>query len=98
MYRIFCESYQNFCKSFENSTAQDEFRYKIAKVFELIVDLNRFQQERERNSELYKNLCDLLWFMQQNIDKYPKFKTFFVDFGVKRNCAHPVWNNTSKYS
>ncbi|ADQ39647.1 hypothetical protein Calkr_0070 [Caldicellulosiruptor acetigenus I77R1B] len=76
MYRIFCESYQNFCKSFENSSTQDEFRYKIAKVFELIVDLNKFQQERERNSDLYKNLCDLLWFMQQNIDKYPKFKAF----------------------
>lgn len=39
MYRIFCESYQNFCKSFENSRVQDEFRYKIAKVFELITDL-----------------------------------------------------------
>ena len=56
MYRIFCESYQNFIKSID----KDSYRLKIAKPFELIVDNNRYKKEKEKQSDLYKKLCDLM--------------------------------------
>lgn len=34
MYRIFCESYENFLKTFE----EENYRLSIAKPFELIVN------------------------------------------------------------
>ncbi|AZT91334.1 hypothetical protein ELD05_12345 [Caldicellulosiruptor changbaiensis] len=76
MYRIFCESYYNYIKNFEDKGAKDEYRYKIAKVFELIVDPQKFYKEKSKNSETYQNLCDLLCYMKENIHRYPKFKAF----------------------
>ncbi|WAM33706.1 hypothetical protein [Caldicellulosiruptor morganii] len=76
MYRIFCESYYNYMKIFENKEAKDEYRYKIARVFELIAEPQKFRQEKFKNSETYQNLCDLLYYMKENINRYPKFKAF----------------------
>ncbi|MBR2786434.1 MAG: hypothetical protein IKD76_02940 [Clostridia bacterium] len=39
MYRIFCESYENFIKTFED----ENYRLNIAKPFELIVDTEKFK-------------------------------------------------------
>ena len=50
MYRIFCESYKNFLKTFE--------------------------EEKEIQSDLYKELCNLLSYMKKNIERFPKFKAF----------------------
>lgn len=72
MYRIFCESYQNFIKSID----KDSYRLKIAKPFELIVDNNRYKKEKEKQSDLYKKLCDLMSFMEENINRFPKLKAF----------------------
>ena len=72
MYRIFCESYQNFIKSID----KDSYRLKIAKHFELIVDNNRYKKEKEKQSDLYKKLCDLMSFMEENINRFPKLKAF----------------------
>ena len=72
MYRIFCESYENFKKSIDN----DSYRVKVSKPFELIIDVNEFQKEEKKHSDKYKKLCDLLYFMKQNINKFPRFKTF----------------------
>ena len=72
MYRIFCESYQNFIKSID----KDSYRLKIAKPFELIVDNNRYRKEKEKQSDLYKKLCDLMSFMEEYINRFPKLKAF----------------------
>ena len=72
MYRIFCESYKNFLKTFED----ENYRLKIAKPFELIVNIERFEEEKELQSDLYKRLCHLLTYMQKNIERFPKFKAF----------------------
>lgn len=61
MYRIFCESYENFIKAFED----ENYRLNIAKPFELIVDTERFEKEKELQSDLYKKLCDLLTYMKK---------------------------------
>lgn len=72
MYRIFCESYENFLKTFE----EENYRLNIAKPFELIVNTEKFKKEKEIQSDLYKRLCDLLSYMKNNIEKFPKFKAF----------------------
>ena len=40
MYRIFCESYEYFM----NSIDEESYRRKIAKPFELIIDINRYNE------------------------------------------------------
>lgn len=72
MYRIFCESYRNYINTFDKEC----YRLQIAKPLELLVDLQKYEAEKNKNSEIYKKLCDLLSFMQNNITKFPKFKAF----------------------
>lgn len=43
MYRIFCESYENFIKTFDD----ENYRLNIVKPFELIVDTEKFEKEKE---------------------------------------------------
>jgi len=56
MYRIFCESYENFLKT--------------------IVNPEKFEKEKALKSDLYKRLCNLLFYMNKNIKRFPKFKAF----------------------
>lgn len=72
MYRIFCESYDNFLKTFN----EDSYRLNIAKPFELIVDSKRFEVEKKMKSDLYKELCEILTYLKENVTRYPKFKAF----------------------
>ena len=72
MYRIFCESYENFIKSIDKNS----YRIQIAKPFELIVDINKYKKEEKVESELYKKLSDLMFFMKENINRFPKLKAF----------------------
>ena len=43
MYRIFCESYENFKNSFETPS----YRLEISKPFELIVNLDKYKKEEQ---------------------------------------------------
>ncbi len=72
MYRIFCESYQNFINSFD----ENNYRLEIAKPLELIVNIDKYKQEEKKQSELYKQLCDLIYFMKENVERFPKLKAF----------------------
>lgn len=49
MYRIFCESYENFLKSIE----KDSYRVKITEPFELITDLKKLNDEKNKKSNIY---------------------------------------------
>ncbi len=72
MYRIFCESYQNFLNTFDG----DSYRLRISEPLELIVNSDQYQKEEEKQSELYKRLCDLICFMKENVERFPKLKAF----------------------
>ena len=45
MYRIFCESYENFIKTFED----ENYRLNIARPFELIANPEKFEKEKQKN-------------------------------------------------
>lgn len=72
MYRIFCESYDNFIKSID----KDSYRIKISKPFELLVNIDKYNEEEKNQTELYKKLSDLIFFMKENLDRFPKLKVF----------------------
>ena len=72
MYRIFCESYENFIKTFDKYNS----RIRVSEPLELIVNENKFKQEEKKESELYKKLCDLICFMKDNIERFPRFIAF----------------------
>lgn len=91
MYRIFCESYKNFIKTFDDNN----YRLNISKPFELIVNRSKYQIEKENQTELYKKLCDLIFFMQENIKRYPKFKAFLWTLN-SRNIKGEKYNISKK--
>ena len=72
MYRIFCESYQNFINLFN----ENNYRLEIARPLELIVDVDKYIQEEKLQSEIFKKLCDLIYFMKENVERFPKLKAF----------------------
>ena len=72
MYRIFCESYNNYINSFED----DNSRLRIAKPLELIVNLNLFEYEKKQCTDMYKKLCDLIYYIKENIKRFPNMKAF----------------------
>ena len=76
MYRIFCESFYNYIKEYEQSGALDEYRYLIARPLKLIADPGLYNTEKPKDSPLYRQVSDLLYYMENNIEKYPKFKAF----------------------
>lgn len=72
MYRIFCESYQNFINSFDKYN----YRLKIAEPFKLIVNSDKYKEEEKKQSEIYKKLCDLIYYVKKNIERFPRMKAF----------------------
>ena len=72
MYRIFCESYINY----RERNCGDHYRLKISEVFSLIVDVDYYQREKEKESIIYKKLCDLLVYMENHLEDFPRFKSF----------------------
>lgn len=80
MYRIFCESYENFIKSFDTNSC----RLEVAEPLGLITDVNRYMEEEKRESEIYKKLSDLIIFMQKSIRNISEIKSFFMDFEFKK--------------
>ncbi len=72
MYRIFCESYKNYIKSFKD----DNYRYRIANPLGIIADVKKYQEEKKKDSKEYKQVSDLIYFMEINIERFPKLKAF----------------------
>ncbi len=54
----------------------DNYRLQISKPFELLVDIDKYNKEQKEQSELYRKLCDLIEFMKNNVERFPKLKAF----------------------
>lgn len=75
MYRIVCESYENYKKDFEPHNT-DNYRYKIMEPFKLITDIDLYREEKDKDSSDYKRIEDFIYLAKDNIDKYPNIKSF----------------------
>jgi hypothetical protein len=76
MYRVFCESYENYLKQYEGLSEIDEYRYVIIKPFQLLKNIDRYKIEQSLETLLYKQLSDLLFYMSCKPDRYPKMSAF----------------------
>lgn len=75
MFRIVCESYENFKKDFSPDNT-DNYRYRITEPLELLLDLSLYNKERKKKSYKYKKLENFIFLLKENIVDYPSFKSF----------------------
>lgn len=73
MYRIVCESYENYVKDFANT--KKDFRYKVMLPFGLIIDLEKYKDEKEKETLRYKKLEDFIFLINESIEDYSSFKS-----------------------
>ncbi len=76
MYRIFCKSYNNYLFQYTKDKFHDEYRFKIAKSLKLLTNPKEYKVNKENNSLDYQKVNDLLFYMNQHINEFPKFKAF----------------------
>lgn len=74
MYRIVCESYENYKNDFKPDNT-DNYRYKVAEPLELILDLSLYEKEKAKSTIQYQKLEQLIFLLKKDIDKYPKAKS-----------------------
>lgn len=91
MYRIVCESYENYKNDFlpDNS---DDYRYRVTKPLELVVDISLYESEKDNNTLEYQKLQDLIYLLKEDLDNLPNFKSLLwslesrgiagIDYGV----------------
>lgn len=75
MYRIVCESYENYIKDFQPHNI-DNYRYKIMEPFKLLVDIEMYKREKEKDSFKYREIEDFVYYAKESIDEYPNTKSF----------------------
>lgn len=73
MYRIICESYNNYINDFEDKSS-DNYRYNVMLPFKLITDIKLYEKEKELCTLNYKRAEDIIWYLGEAIDEYPRFK------------------------
>lgn len=76
MYRIFCESFRNYLGLFPENAIRVEYRGSIALPLALLCDAALFAAEKGSETERYRKLSDLLYYMKQNVANYPVLKAF----------------------
>ncbi len=76
MYRIFCESLKNYMAGFTDDEARKAYRNRIAMPLVLLCDATRYSWEKESETNLYKQVSDLLFHLEQNAADYPAAKAF----------------------
>lgn len=86
MYRIICESYENYKKDFLPDY-KDEYRYVITKPLELLVDLDLYEKEKAENTLNYQRLEDFIYNINKNIDDYPNYKSLLWTLESRGICG-----------
>jgi len=76
MYRIIKASYHNFKDDFLASNARKDTRYNIMEPFEIIFNMDQWNHEKNRKSHNYKKVSEVLYYIEENIDKLIEFKVF----------------------
>ncbi len=76
MYRIFCESYGNLVRHLSGDDGRETARLSSAKTLALLCDKERFHLEREKDTERYRKVADLLYYLGRNEKEYPRAQAF----------------------
>ena len=73
MFRIVCESLINYNKDFIGD--YNNYRYKLMKPFELLLDIEKFNNEKIKLSSEYKKLQDFVYRVKLNQKNYPRLNS-----------------------
>lgn len=76
MYRIFCESYQNYVSQYNCESSKKEYRYRIAEPFKLLVNPKEYLRHKKIGSNEFMEVSDLLAYMEKTTPEFPKFDSF----------------------
>ena len=76
MYRIFCESYQNYVSQYNCKSLKEEYRFRIAELIKLLVNSKEYMRHKELGSLDFKKVSDLLSYMERTSTEFPKFNSF----------------------
>ena len=75
MYRVVCESYENYKKDFIPGN-MDCYRYKVTEPLELLLDLSTYEKEKQLDTPRYKKIEDFIYMIKENLSNYPNYKSF----------------------
>lgn len=75
MFRIVCESYENYIEDFLPKNTND-YRYRVTKPLELLLDLSLYEKEKNYNTMKYQKLEHLIYLLKNDLDKNPRAKSF----------------------
>lgn len=78
MYRIFKESYPNLINSLDDK----DVRYKYAKNLELLCHIDEYKKHKENKSLEYRKIGNLIYYIQRNIDAFPRLRYFISILGL----------------
>ncbi len=70
MYRMFQDSYENLIGTL------DGVRKEYVQCFRLIYDINIYNQNKRENSTEYKRLNNLLIYITDSMNRFPRLKCF----------------------
>ncbi|NLN48492.1 MAG: hypothetical protein GX154_05275 [Clostridiales bacterium] len=90
MYRIFCESLDNFF-AFNKDAKDGEYRLKIAQPLKALSDIGLYNEWKVKNTDKHKEVNNLIYEINKNINKYPTFSTFSSDlkgYGYESRFTH----------
>lgn len=75
MYRVVCESYENYKKDFIPDN-MDSYRYKVTEPLELLLDSSAYEKEKKLETPRYKKIKDFIYMIKENLSDYPSYKSF----------------------
>jgi hypothetical protein len=84
---MFCKSLVNYLQLFQDESSQSEYRYRITKSLGLLADAAAYQAAKKCRTAEYLRVSDLLQYMSDNIEHYPKFKAFLWTIESRGMCG-----------
>lgn len=74
MYKRFSKNMQEFLKLNKPKDGEKNYRYDIVNSMKALSDIDEYIKLKESNYRKYKELSNIIWEMENSIDKYPAFK------------------------
>lgn len=101
MYKIFVESYPNVVNLFNKT----DVRYKYIEYMDLLCDKLKYLEHKNRNTENYMKVCNLLTYINDNIDKYERLQLLMseleylgiVSIKTEQFLTRKKWKRELKY-
>lgn len=75
MYKIFIESYPNLVNSFDKK----DVRYRYIEYMAIFCDKSKYLEHKNKNSNSFMKVCNLLTYINDNIDKYERLQVLLFE-------------------